>query len=389
MDILFQILFFASVFLIFHSYILFPLLLKLKARNKKLNSLCYTETEDLPAISILLAVYNEEKVIAEKIRATFNTDYPLDKIEFLIGSDNSNDRTNEIIENFQKQFPQIKLFQFKTRKGKSSIINQLKKEADNELLILTDAKVIFRRNTIFELIKHFKNEKINIVGGVLKNMKKNNFDISVQEDAYMNREMQIKYEEGLAYRASMGVFGAIYAIRKKDLPDIPPHFLTDDFYVSLKVLENKGQVIFEKNAVGEEQLTGRFDEEFRRKNRIASGNFQNLFALKSIFYRPFSGVFYCYFSHKVLRWSGPFIIIISLIFNILLAHITFYKISLFIFIFSFTIPFFDFLLKKINIHIKIMRYFTHFYGMNLALLSGFFKFMKGVKSAAWEPSKRN
>ncbi len=204
----------------------------------------------------------------------------------------------------------------------------------------------------------------------------------------MNREMLIKYEEGLHCGASMGVFGAIYAVRKESLPEIPPHFITDDFYVTMKVIENKGKVIFEKNALAEEQLTGKFKEEFKRKIRIASGNFQNLFTFKSFFLHPFSKTSFCYFSHKVIRWLGPFLIITALLANIFLLNILFFKISLVVFILTLLLPLSDFMLKKINIHITLLRYFTHFYGMNLALLLGFIKYIKGIKSAVWEPSKR-
>lgn len=388
MDIFLQILFWLSIFLIFHSYVLFPLILKLKAENKTENSICYTSVDEFPKISILTASYNEEKNIEQKIITTFKTDYPLNKIEFLIGSDNSNDKTNEIIKKYTEKYPQIKFYPFRKRTGKINIINKLKTEAKNDILILTDSKVFFKENTLYHLIKHFKNHEIKIVGGILKNSKINKNDISKQEDAYMNREMLIKYREGIIWGASVGVFGAIYAIRKKDFPQIPSNFKADDFYVTMKILKNGGKVIFEKEALAEEQITGNIKEEYKRKVRIAAGNFQNLEKFISILKNPFTGKAFSFFSHKIIRWSGPFLILISFICNLLLISYNLYKISLIIFAISMIIPFIDFMLKKINIHINILRYFTHFYGMNFALLAGFFQYLKGTDSAIWEPSKR-
>ncbi len=388
MSIIFQILFWLSIFLVLHSYVLFPLILKIKSKNKKENSEIFDKSDNFPSVSILLAVYNEEKHILKKIQSTLETNYPSEKIEFLIGSDNSSDRTNELIQAAKQKYPQIKFYDIKKRTGKSGIINILKKNTENEILILTDAKVFFKTDTIYQLIKHFKNQKIRITGGILTNEKKNKFDISIQEDAYMNREMIIKYREGLVCGASMGVFGAIYAVRKNDLPEIPENFKTDDFFVSMKVISKGGKVIFEKRAVAEEHITGNFKEEFKRKVRIASGNFQNLAYFKSILQKPFSDKAFCYISHKVIRWLTPFLLLTTITSNLFLLQFTLYQISIIIFALSVLITFIDFMLKKINIHINLFRYFTHFYGMNIALFIGFIKYLKGIESAIWEPSKR-
>ena len=362
--------------------------MKFKARNKKENSICFDYSENLPEISIIMASFNEEKNIEKKILSTFNTNYPPDKIEFLIGSDNSIDKTNEIITQLSKKYKQIKFYPFQERNGKINIINQLKTKAKNNILILTDTKVFFKKDTIFHLVKHFKNQNIKIVGGILLNNKKNKTDISLQEDAYMNREMIIKYYEGLIWGTSMGVFGAVYAIRKENLSDIPSNFRVDDFFVTMKVIEKKGKVIFEKKAEAEEKITGKYSEEFKRKVRIATGNFQNLVKFISFIKQPFTGKTFCFFSHKVLRWTGPFIILTAFISNLFLLNFIIYKISIIIFLITFLIPIFDFMLKKISININLFRYFTHFYGMNIALFVGFIKYIKGIKSAIWEPSKR-
>ena len=108
-----QIIFWCAALMLLHSYLLYPLLLAVLSSGKTQQALIYgREKEALPAVTILLAVYNEERVIAQKIESTFATDYPLEKIEWLIGSDQSTDQTETIIREYAKQYPQIRLVRF-------------------------------------------------------------------------------------------------------------------------------------------------------------------------------------------------------------------------------------------------------------------------------------
>lgn len=389
MELFFQILFWICVFAIFHSYVLFPLILKLLVKNKSENSIKYSTSDDLPSVSIVMASYNEEKNIDKKIISTFQTNYPQNKIEFLIGSDNSSDNTNTIIKNNINKFPQIKVFEFFERQGKIKIINQLKEKAQNEILIFTDTKVFFRKDTIFNLIKHFKNNKIGLVGGILINNKKNKQGISVQEDAYMNREMQIKYNEGLIWGCSMGAFGAVYAIRPECFSKIPENFKVDDFYITMKVIENKMKVIFAEDAIADEKLTGNIKEEFKRKVRISTGNYQNLKTFFKSLFNIFNPYSFTFFSHKVIRWLGPFLILFMMISLAFLVHIQLYQVITVILLITMIIPLVDLILMYFNINSAILRFATHFYSMNIALAVGFIKFAAGVKSAIWNPSQRD
>jgi len=389
LDVFFQILFWVSTFALFHSYILFPAILKVLSKNKTQNTIIYNSFDNLPSISIILASYNEEKDIEKKILTTFNTSYPQNKIEFLIGSDNSSDNTNKIIKNLKNKYPQIKFFNFKERQGKIKIINQLKKEANNDILIFTDTKVFFRQNTIFNLIKHFKNLEIDIVGGILINDKKNKKGISIQEDVYMNREMHMKYNEGILWGCSMGVFGAIYAIRPEKFSFVPQNYKVDDFFITMNTIKNKGKVIFEKEAIADEKLAGDIKEEFKRKIRISTGNFQNLKHFRKLIFNIISPISFTFISHKVIRWLGPFFIILIFISLIFLLNIILYKILAILFILTLLIPLFDLFLSKYNYQLYLLRFVTHFYSMNVALVIGFIKFAVGVKTAIWEPTKRN
>jgi cellulose synthase/poly-beta-1,6-N-acetylglucosamine synthase-like glycosyltransferase len=384
-----EIVFWLSVAAIFHSYILYPWVLKLLSRNKKENTVVYEPGNDLPFVSVIMSVYNEERAITDKIRSVYYTLYPLNKFEVLVGSDNSNDGTDLICKVYSENYEHFHFFPFKERQGKPAVVNRLVDKARGEILILTDAKVFFDINTIPELIKHFKNTDIDIVGGNIRNEKTNPGGISIQEKAFMNREIQMKYREGLIWGKTMGIYGAIYAIRKSAFTRVPSHFTVDDFFITMKVLQKKRKAILNLSASSLENVPDDLSTEFRRKVRISAGNFQNLKHFFSCLWPPYSSLSFIFASHKVIRWLGPFIILLIFILNAVLAFESELYCILFLFqVFLSILPIIDFILRKINQHIIILRFVTHFYAMNFALLVGFFKSITGMKTNIWQPTRR-
>ncbi len=192
-----QVIFWCSVILLAHSYFIYPLLVRIISIGKKQNENCFSLTGELPEVSILLAVFNEEEVMNQKILSTMDSSYPVSKLEFLIGSDASTDDTEEIIRRCSVQFPQIKYYPFKSRTGKAGIMNHLAARAGGEILLLTDANVLFSRQTIFELVKHFKNDSIALVAGNILNSEVKSDGISKQESSYQAFENNLKYREGV------------------------------------------------------------------------------------------------------------------------------------------------------------------------------------------------
>jgi len=345
----------------------------------------------LPHVSILMALFNEEEVIEEKLNSILKTSYPNNKIEILIGSDNSTDKTNEIVEQYSIKNSNINFTVFSSRQGKPKIINQLQKKAKGTVLIITDANVIFSENTVFQMLKHFKNENIGLVDTQMIHKKESisKSGISVQESSYINREVGIKQNESIIWGTMMGPFGGCYSIRNSLYKDVPSNYLVDDFYINMNVFVQSKNAINSKEAIVYEDVSNNLKDEFRRKIRIATGNFQNLSTFSKLLFSKKKGLAFSFFSHKVLRWLGPFFLLIALYSNLMLINSSLYQIILILFLVTFLLPLIDTLLKKQNINISILRFITHFYTMNLALLIGFFKFLSGVKSGIWQPTKRN
>ncbi|MFW5821655.1 MAG: glycosyltransferase [Bacteroidota bacterium] len=359
------------------------------ARNKTGNLITYVREDDLPMVSIIMSVHNEEKVIKEKIESIYNTSYPLEKIEVLIGSDQSTDNTNDICKSYAERIYGFRFFAFDRRKGKPSVINKLFQKSQSEILIFTDAKVYFTEDTIFELIKHFKNREIDMVGGNIINQKTRRDGISQQEKAFMSREIQIKYNEGLIWGQTIGVYGAIYAIRNKKFIPVPEGFSVDDFFITMSVLKRDGKAIMELKAITIEDVPNLISTEFRRKVRISAGNFQNLNKFFTCLLPPWSSLSFAFLSHKVIRWLGPVLILTIILSNFfLLEEGLIYYFSFFTILFFLLLPLIDLFLRKFNIHVVFLRFVTHFLSMNLALLIGLIKQMLGIETSIWQPTKR-
>jgi cellulose synthase/poly-beta-1,6-N-acetylglucosamine synthase-like glycosyltransferase len=385
-----EIILWVSVVAIMQSYVFYPLIISLLSRFKKENDRIFTATDDLPFVTIIMAVHNEEKVISEKFQSLYNTGYPVNRFELIVGSDGSSDRTNDILEEFSKDHESFHFSAFRGRRGKPAVINELRERARGDILIMTDAQVLFTPDTIFELVKHYRNEQIGLVGANILNTRIDKTGISFQEWSFMSREIRLKFHEGKVWGTMIGAYGACYSIRNKYYTRVPEGYSVDDFYITMKVLERKKKCILEMKATGYENVPNRLSEEFRRKIRIAAGNFQNLKTFYKLLWPPYTGVAFSFFSHKVLRWLGPFFLLLLIISNIILAlSDPFYRILLMIQGLLIVCPFIDYLLRKIGLHIVILRFITHFYSMNLALLAGFLKFIKGTETNVWQPTRRS
>lgn len=392
-----KIMFWGSLAALVHTYLLYPIIMRVLAKGKSTNTLWYSKTEELPKIIVLMAAFNEEKVLEEKIKTLLNQDYQSHKIFIYIGSDNSTDRTNEILSSFQNNQANITCFLYSERQGKTGIINQLVKESSNEhppdeevIYLMTDASVMLQKDVCYHLAKHFKNPKMAIVDAhmIYSGIEAN--DISYSESTYLNAEVRLKNDESKVTQKMIGPFGGCYALRSTYYRLVPTNRLVDDFYIAMTALKQDGLAINSLEAKCYESVSHDMASEYRRKKRIGAGNFQNLLSFIGLT-NPFSLLGISFISHKVLRWKGPFFMIILLITSLLLmrAGNPFFKIVFFAQLAWYIIP--PLLLKLLSVlklPAKWLRTITYFNVMNLALLHGFFKFLGGINSGIWNPVER-
>jgi cellulose synthase/poly-beta-1,6-N-acetylglucosamine synthase-like glycosyltransferase len=377
-----------AVLLIMHTYIIYPLLLLLLDRisQKRVTTI---HPDFTPEVSVLLAVHNEEAVIQKKIESLFSSDFPEGKMEILVGSDASGDSTNSILAELKKIYPALILINFDQRIGKPAVINRLASLSKGDILIITDANVFPEKNTIRKLVQNFADKSIGLADSRLINTGVKKDGISIPEMAYISMEMKLKHIEGRLWGTMMGPFGGFYAVRKESYEPVSRNILADDFRICMNVISKHEMAISDTEAIVYEDVSNSLGEEFSRKVRISAGNFQNLKHFSYLLLKPFSIWTFCFVSHKVLRWLTPFLWIIAVTANILLVKNSFFFSLLIILqVIFLLLPAFDFILKKLNMHLVPVRFLTHLVLMNVALFIGFIKYMKGITSGAWTPTKR-
>jgi cellulose synthase/poly-beta-1,6-N-acetylglucosamine synthase-like glycosyltransferase len=385
---LWHFLFWLSLGLILYPYLIYPLIVRLLARGKKEASFSFDA--EYPEVEIVFAAFNEEEVIEQKLKSLFDSDYPKDRLKVHVGSDCSTDGTNTLLTKAQKQYPGLRATLFKHRQGKAQIINQLVAHSDAQVLILTDANIIFTKNTVKALTERlWSNPSIGAVGGVIQYQDISKKGISQQENDYLNFENQLKQAESKLWGLSMGLEGGCYAIRKELFPAIPPLFYMEDFYVTMSLLDRNYQVLWEPRAIVWEDISVSLQEEYKRKVRISIGNFQNLSRFKHLLWKLNSPTTFAFWGHKVLRWFTPFFLLILLVAVTQLSFSSgFYTLMAGLYMSFIGLGLFGILFSQRK-SLILLKYPGHFIYMNLALLDGFFTYIKGVKSNAWQPTKRN
>lgn len=395
-----KIIFFSCLFLILHSYLFYPFTLLLidKIRKKANPSKLLTE-EELPFISTITSVYNEDKIIHDKIKSLTESDYPREKLKIYVGSDASSDRSDQILAELQKNIPLIQFVKFEKRRGKTSVINDLmqcaaehKKVDQDHVFVFTDANVILKKDTLRRLAEKFTSPEIGLVDSRIIPKSSGYEGVAEAESRYIGLETHIKHLEGKLWGMMMGAFGGCFAVRSNYATLIPSRMITDDFYLSMHVLKKGGKCISALDAICLEGIPGEIREEFRRKARISSGNFQSLREFHSFIYTLPVTRAYAFISHKVLRWVGPFLLLAIWMISLFLALYLPHPQSIFyasVFGTFLIIPCVDWILSRVNIHITILRAVRYFLFMNIALLLGFVKYLRGIKHSIWEPPKRN
>lgn len=370
------IIFLAALSLIALTYVAYPLW-QLIFPGKPID---FTGEFTPPLVSVIFAAYNESSIIEAKIRSIYNTNYPVDLLSVWIGSDLSDDGTDEIIRNLQSEFPQLNLHVNDVRSGKSATINSLIEQATAEVIIATDANILFKETTIEELVRPIALQKATAVAGTLSYEAGGVINsTATNEKAYLSLENAIRRAESRKHGICFGMEGGLYSIRKSNWKPIPPNTFMEDFFQTVQLIARDQKVLFNEAAIGLEDVSTSLREEYKRKIRISIGNWQNLIRFFPLLFKhpyPFGILFLV---HKVLRWLTPHLYLIALIAGLFTSQ------WLIISIVLIGLPVSQFILMSFGLATPL----AYFYAMNAALFVGFLRYLKGVKSSVWQPTKRN
>jgi len=371
--------FWISLAILVYSYIIFPLLLKLFVTPKDITSVTL---ETYPSVDIIIAAYNEESCIKERIENALQQNYQ-GKLQILVASDGSKDSTGEIITSFTDD--RVIAINFENNRGKISVLNDLIETSSADFLVFTDANTDFKEDAVEVLVTSFS-ENIGAVSGEL---------ILETDDGNQNKDgLYWQYEQFLKKSESalggiLGANGAIYAIRRELYIPLPKDTIVDDFCIAMNVKKQGYDVVYNDKAIATEEIAPSLNDEFGRRVRIGTGNYKafmaNFWALS-----PSQGWFStCYWSHKVFRWFAPHLMILTFISNLFLLSHSFYLMCFIGQVLFYITGWYG--QQKISKGIQVsgvVAIISFFLSMNVGLGKGFIQFLKGHQSGGWQRTAR-
>lgn len=384
-----DLLFSLSLLCLLFTYFIYPMSLRVLGRILRQENTSYhsqnTSEQNLPQVTFIVAAYNEEDVLDDKIKNFNVLDYPKEKIEILIGSDGSRDRTNEIL----KQAPSyITAVINEQNQGKAAVLNQLVALAKGDILIFCDANTMLERNTVRKLVSHFQNPQVGCASGRLILRDSGDYSLSEGESIYWTMESEIKRLES-RLGVLMGVNGALYSIRKELFREIPVKKpVMDDFWVCIEILLQNYQVVYETAALGVETTSAVALGEFKRKIRIGQANFNYLWRFLALLrpWQPLQAL--AFLGHKLTRWFAPHFLIILLVTSFLQGSLWLTAFGYLQVVF-YLMALWAHLTQDSKNQLPFSKTAYYFSIMNLALLIGFFQSFKTQRGGGWERIARN
>jgi len=383
--------FWISIFLIVYTFVGYGFVLFVLVKIKTLFVKPFQFKAEYPllTVTVMVAAYNEEDIIKEKVFNTLALDYPKDKLQLIFITDGSSDRTEEILSGFNE----ITLLHENTRSGKMAAIKRAIPYITGEVTVFTDANTFLNIEAINELIKHYQNPMVGAVAGEKRILVEEAADASsAGEGFYWKYESKLKKWDYALY-SNVGAAGELFSIRTALYEPVESDTIIDDHMIAMRIAEKGSIIAYEPDAYAMETASADVKEELKRKIRIAAGGIQSILRLKKAanpFHNP---VFtFQYISHRVLRWTiTPFLLFVALIINGAIAvqtDLKFYQILFALQLAFYVLAAVGLYFERKNIRIKALFIPYYFCVMNYAVLAGMLRYYRNNQSAAWEKSKR-
>jgi cellulose synthase/poly-beta-1,6-N-acetylglucosamine synthase-like glycosyltransferase len=365
--------------LLFYVYIGYPLLLAMLGlffRRPR------TKTGYTPSISVLIAAYNEEAAIRRKIEQTLSLEYPADKLEILVVSDGSTDRTDEIVESVPD--PRVRLLRMKARGGKTNGQNEGVKHCRGEIIVFSDATAIYHTKALLYLASHYSDPNVGAVSGRYKYFDpEDSSSTGLGSVAFWNYENMIKLLQSRIGTLT-GCSGCIYSVRRSNYVPLWPDACSD-LVQPLCIVRNGYRVAFEDRALAYEETTKNASQEFRMRVRVATRGMRGLLSVPHLL-QPWRNGWTSFqlFSHKLLRWMVPVFLI--LLFAGSAANL---DVTLFRLLFAAQVLFYGVCLFNLLIPLhrrwKLLGIPLFFCTLNAAALVSILEVLRGHKFTTWDP----
>ncbi|HFA51847.1 MAG TPA: glycosyltransferase family 2 protein [Bacteroidetes bacterium] len=391
-----EIAFWIAVGIVFYAHLGYGILLFILVKLKRIfgkKPMPPGEKNYEPEVTFIVAAYNEEDWIEDKIRNCLAFDYPKNKIEYWFVTDGSDDTTPDLIKNFKApNGVKIKLFHQPERNGKIAAVERIMPLVKTPITIFTDANTDVNAQAIRQIVKHYQDPKVGAVAGEKRISVGEKGDATgAGEGIYWKYESKLKaWDSELC--TTIGAAGELFSIRTGFYQSVPKDTYIEDFVMTMRIAQNGYKIAYEPNAFAAEGQSANIGEELKRKIRIAAGGLQTVWRQRSLlnfFKHPVLS--FQYFSHRVLRWTlAPLALPVIFILNIIIARS---GQPLYLFLLAGQTLFYGFALlgyifeKK---QMKVKAFFIPYYFciMNYAMFRGFFRLLAGRQSVKWEKAER-
>jgi poly-beta-1,6-N-acetyl-D-glucosamine synthase len=388
-----EVLFWISLLIVFYAFfgygILLFMIIKIKRAIKGKPVPPPINQHTLPTCSLVIAAYNEEGFILEKIKNTLELQYPEGKLELVFVTDGSDDRTPDIV----SQYPQIRLMHTPERRGKIMAMHRAMETVTTDVVVFTDANTYLNSDALLLICRHYADPKVGAVAGEKRVHVDASADATAGEGFYWKYESKLKAWDAELYTI-VGAAGELFSVRRALYKPVSKDAILDDFMISMRVAEDGYRVLYEPEAYATETTSANVKEELKRKIRIAAGGIQSIIWLKGLllpFKQPLLS--FQYISHRVLRWTVvPFLMLFCLWLNVaLVIHFNgsmFYNLVLAAQVLFYLAALAGWMLERREIKVKVLFIPYYFCMMNYAVVRGIFRYMAGAQSAAWDKAQR-
>jgi len=381
-----QIIFWFSLFAVFYAYPGYPALLRLLALIKKDP---IKKDNITPSVSLVISAYNEQRIMARKIENALVLDYPKDLLEIAIISDGSTDGTNDIIRKYEKLDNRIRICIVPTNKGKTSCLNDFVPQLHGEIVFFSDANSFYDKDLILKIVPSFADERVGFVTGSTKYFTSFKDKVTEATTLYSSLEKLTKTLES-KIGSCVGADGAIFAIRKALFSPMNPYDI-NDLVIPLMIVKKGYRGVLEELAFCKEETAEEEKSEFQRQVRITNRTLRALFNYKSLL-NPFRYTFFSFeiFSHKLIKFLIPFLMVLILITNVFLAWegTLFYIGTLIIQLLFYIVALSRGARKGSTKIARFIGIFHAFVLVNAAYALGWFKYFTGETYISWSPERK-
>jgi poly-beta-1,6-N-acetyl-D-glucosamine synthase len=262
-----------------------------------------------PLVSVVLVVRNEEAVLEQKLRNLLELEYPGKNFQIVVVSDGSTDATESILRDHARN-PQVHVLLNQLAGGKAMGLNAAMSVAQGDIVVFTDARQEIEPGAVRLLIENFTDPEVGAVSGELMLGDPANGETGRGMGLYWQIEKRVRELEAAA-GSVVGATGALYAVRRDLVVEVPADTILDDVFIPMNVARQKFRVIFDGRARAWDHADLGAHHEFHRKVRTLTGNYQ-LLQLAPWLLRKENPLRFEFISHKLVRLLVPFALLLAL-----------------------------------------------------------------------------